>query len=33
MYCIRNYTLVHLRTLLSRKPDPRMLQDTRLVVS
>jgi hypothetical protein len=33
MYYIRNYTLVHLRTLLNRQPDPRMLRDTRLVVS
>jgi hypothetical protein len=33
MYCIRNYTLVHLCTLLRRKPDPPMLRDTRLVGS
>jgi hypothetical protein len=33
MYCIRNCIPVNLRILLSWKPDPRMLQDTRLVVS
>jgi hypothetical protein len=33
MYCIRNYIPVHLRILLGRKPDPRMLREKRMVVS
>jgi hypothetical protein len=33
MYCIRNYTPVHLWILSGQKPDPRMLWEKRRVVS